>query len=58
MAMTFPYSHEFINLSLAYTAYRQRVRGELPHPLKDEAAKKMHAYVDTNVVLMNNYDTT
>lgn len=56
--MTFPYSHEFINLSLAYTAYRQRVRGELPHPLKDEAAKKMHAYVDTNVVLMNNYDTT
>ena len=56
--MPFPYNHEFINSSLTYTAYRQKIKDELAQPPKDEAARKMHRQIERNVALMDKYDTT
>ncbi len=54
--MPFPFSKEFINKGLTYSAYHRQINESVALPPKGESAEKMRTYFIRNVGLMDVYD--
>jgi len=56
--MALIYTNELIESALTYPEYRQLINDTLVSPPVDAAAEKMRHYIQKNVVLMDEYDSS
>lgn len=54
--MAYQYTHELIDNALTYTDYRKVIRETLALPPTGAAAEKMRPYLESNALLMDEYD--